>query len=145
MRLRMAAKRQPYVIPPCLDVDVRPAFLYPDAAATWPPDLGTSLPAAVPHNPTTLTKDKCPLRIQSQNGLSERLEAQQKAKQALLQKFKSRPGPDDPEFQKRQAERRAIAEARAAREAEKEAARRAEAERLAAEEAIRKEEERRLA
>jgi len=82
------------------------------------------------------------LRIQSQNGLSERLEASQKAKQALLEKFRTRPGADDPEFQRRQAERRAIAEARAEREAAKEAIRRAEAERLAAEEAVRKEAER---
>lgn len=80
----------------------------------------------------------------SQTGFNERREASQKAKQALLEKFRSRPK-DDPEFLKRQAERRAIAEARAAREAAKEAARRAEAERRAAEEAARKEAERKAA
>jgi len=82
------------------------------------------------------------LSFTSQNGLSDRLEASQKAKQALLEKFRSRPGADDPEFLKRQAERRAIAEARAEREAAKEAIRKAEQERLAAEEAVRKEAER---
>jgi membrane protein involved in colicin uptake len=82
------------------------------------------------------------LSFTSQNGLNDRLEASQKAKQALLAKFRSRPGTDDPEFMKRQAERRAIAEAREAREAAKEAIRQAELERLAAEEAARKEAER---
>lgn len=78
----------------------------------------------------------------SQNGFNERRETSQKAKQALLEKFRSRPGMDNPDVAKRMAERRAIAEARAEREAIKEAARRAEAERLAAEEAARKEAER---
>lgn len=78
----------------------------------------------------------------SQNGFTERRDTSLKAKQALLEKFRSRPGPDDPERAKRDAERRAIVEARAAREAIKEAARLAEAERLAAEEAARKEAER---
>ncbi|MDP2802809.1 MAG: DUF6481 family protein [Phreatobacter sp.] len=82
------------------------------------------------------------MSIHTQNGLSERLETAQKAKQALLEKFRSRPGPDDPDFQKRQAERRVIAEARAKREEAKEAIRRAEAERFAAEELARKEAER---
>lgn len=45
------------------------------------------------------------------------------AKKALLERFKSRPGPDDPVMVQRRAERQAVAEARAAREAEKEAAR----------------------
>ncbi|SEG33404.1 DUF6481 family protein [Bosea lathyri] len=66
------------------------------------------------------------------------------AKQALLERFKARPGPDDPIMQQRRAERQAVAEARAAREAEKAAAR-AEAERLAAIERARLEEEERLA
>lgn len=65
------------------------------------------------------------------------------AKQALLARFKARPGPDDPIMQQRRAERQAIAEARAAREAEKAAAR-AEAERLAAIEAARIAEEKRI-
>jgi chromosome segregation ATPase len=82
------------------------------------------------------------LSFPSQNGLTDRLEASHKAKSDLLEKFRSRPGPDDPSFLKRQAERRAIAEARAEREAAREAIRRIEAERLAAEEAARKEAER---
>ncbi|WP_439496158.1 DUF6481 family protein [Bosea sp. (in: a-proteobacteria)] len=53
------------------------------------------------------------------------------AKKALLERFKARPGPDDPIMQQRRAERQAVAEARAARDAEKAAAR-VEAERLAA-------------
>ncbi|QCK86866.1 hypothetical protein E8L99_14430 [Phreatobacter aquaticus] len=65
----------------------------------------------------------------------------EEAKKALLEKFRSRPGPDHPETLKREAERRAIAEARAAREAEREAKRRAELEVIAAEEAARAEAE----
>jgi hypothetical protein len=82
------------------------------------------------------------LTFPSQNGFTERRDTAQKAKQALLEKFRSRPGPDHPDTIKRMAERRAIAEARAAREAEKEAIRRAEAEKAAAEEALRLEAER---
>lgn len=66
------------------------------------------------------------------------------AKKALLERFKARPGPDDPVMQQRRAEREAIAAARAEREAEK-AAIRAEQERLAAIERARIEEEERLA
>lgn len=66
------------------------------------------------------------------------------AKKALLERFKARPGPDDPVMQQRRAEREAIAAARAEREAEK-AAMRAEQERLAAIERARIEEEERLA
>ena len=66
------------------------------------------------------------------------------AKQALLERFKARPGPDDPIMQQRRAERQAVADARAVRDAEKAAAR-VEAERLAAIEAARLAEEERLA
>lgn len=66
------------------------------------------------------------------------------AKKALLERFKARPGPDDPVMQQRRAEREAIAAARAEREAEK-AAIRAEQERLAAIERARIEEEERQA
>lgn len=66
------------------------------------------------------------------------------AKQALLARFKARPGPDDPIMQQRRAEREAVATARAARDAEKAAAR-AEAERLAEIEAARLAEEERIA
>jgi hypothetical protein len=55
------------------------------------------------------------------------------AKQALLEKFRTRPAADDPAEIARRAERARIAEARAARLAEKEAARKAEADRIAAE------------
>ncbi|CAN7148508.1 DUF6481 family protein [Bosea sp. LjRoot237] len=53
------------------------------------------------------------------------------AKKALLERFKKRPGPDDPVMVQRRAEREAIAVARAERDAKKEAER-LEAERLAA-------------
>jgi hypothetical protein len=66
------------------------------------------------------------------------------AKKALLERFKARPGPDDPIMQLRRAERQAVADARAVREAEKVVAR-AEAERLAGIERARLEEEERLA
>lgn len=51
---------------------------------------------------------------------NDRLSSAQKAKQAALEKFKSKPGPNDPEFQARQAERVRI---EAERQARKEAAR----------------------
>lgn len=79
--------------------------------------------------------------------LTDRLSTQAGAKSALLEKFRKKPGPDDPEVQKRQAERRAVADARDIREAEQRAAREAAAKaahlaevervRLAAEEAER--------
>src|SRR3954454_10242989 len=72
-------------------------------------------------------------------GFADRQKAAQQAKQAILEKFRAQPGPDDPAVKQRQAEREAQAEARAkareAREAAK-AARKAEEERLAAEAAI---------
>jgi hypothetical protein len=71
----------------------------------------------------------------------ERLSASANAKKAMLEKFRSRPGPDDPAVQAREAERKAIAEARAVRAAERQAAREAEARRLAELEAQRKAEE----
>ncbi len=66
------------------------------------------------------------------------------AKKALLERFKARPGQNDPLMQRRRAERQAIAEARLVREAEKAAAR-ADAERLALIEQARLEEEERQA
>jgi hypothetical protein len=75
---------------------------------------------------------------------NDRLSSAQKAKQAALEKFKAKPGPSDPEFQARQAERvrieaerqvrketarlekiRLEAEAETRRKAEEEAAKRA--------------------
>lgn len=75
---------------------------------------------------------------------TDRQSTSQNAKKALLERFKARPGPDDPIMQQRRAEREAVAQARAARDAEKAAAR-AEAERLAAIERARLEEEERQA
>ena len=77
------------------------------------------------------------MRASKYTDFNKRRDAAATAKQALLERFKSRPGPDDPEVAQRVAERTQIAEARAAREAEKKAAREVEARRLAAEEAAR--------
>jgi hypothetical protein len=71
----------------------------------------------------------------------DRREASAAAKKALLEKFKSRPAPDDPAVLARQAELRAIAEAREARLAEKRVAKEAELRRLAEEERLRQLEE----
>ena len=66
--------------------------------------------------------------------LEDRLARAAEARQKALEKFKARPGPDDPEVLKRAAERKAIAEAREVRAKEraaikaKEAAERAERE-----------------
>jgi hypothetical protein len=64
----------------------------------------------------------------------ERRNAANEAKRALLERFKTRPGPDDPAVQARMAQRQAILEAREKREVEKEALRQ---ERLAREAAER--------
>ncbi|MBA3517683.1 MAG: hypothetical protein H0T75_08600 [Rhizobiales bacterium] len=80
----------------------------------------------------------------------DRKNAAANAKKALLEKFRAKPGPDDPAVQERQAQRQAVSEAREARAAERKAAKvaaeaaeksareaavKAEGERLAAEEA----------
>lgn len=69
---------------------------------------------------------------------SDRAQAAADAKKAQLENFKAKFGANDPNFAARQAERVAIAQARAAREAEREAIRAREA----AEKAKREEEER---
>lgn len=46
-------------------------------------------------------------------GFTDRQKAAQQAKQALLNKFRAQPGPDDPEVARRRAEREAIAANRA--------------------------------
>jgi len=79
--------------------------------------------------------------IYREKDFNERRNAAVEAKQALLARFKSRPGPDDPTVIARQEERKKILEARAERDKEKEklrqerlareAAERAEAERIA--------------
>ncbi len=62
----------------------------------------------------------------------ERRNASQAAKQALLEKFKAAPTMNDPEVQRRLAERQAIAAARAERMAERQREKEAERARLAA-------------
>lgn len=72
--------------------------------------------------------------------LSERLSRAADAKKTLLQKFKKAPGPGDAAWEQKAAERKVVAEARAAREAERLAAKKvrdAEQKRLAEIEAAR--------
>jgi hypothetical protein len=68
-----------------------------------------------------------------ESDFADRQKAVAEAKKALLEKFRARPGPDDPEVVKRQAEREAVLAARVAREAEREAARKAKEAELAEE------------
>ena len=67
-------------------------------------------------------------------GFTDRLSAAADAQKAKLEKFRSRPAPDDPAVLERKAARQAIVAAREVREAEREAARQ---KRLAEEEAAR--------
>lgn len=60
------------------------------------------------------------MAIYREKDVFERRSAANDAKKALLERFKSRPGPDDPEVQARMAQRQAILEAREKREIEKE-------------------------
>ena len=79
-------------------------------------------------------------------GFNERMSAAAEAKKAMLEKFRAKPGADDPAFLEKQAARQAIREAREARAAERKAAKlAAEAEAKAAREAAAKAEEERLA
>jgi hypothetical protein len=55
----------------------------------------------------------------------ERRNSAAEARKSMLERFRAAPGPEDPEFVKRQAERQAIQEARLARAAEREVARKA--------------------
>lgn len=64
---------------------------------------------------------------------NERRDHAAAARKAMLERFKARPPADDPALVAKQAERRAIAEARDQRRAEREALRKAEEERIAAE------------
>ena len=72
--------------------------------------------------------------------VDDRLSAQAKAKQAMLDKFKAKPAADDPAVLARQAERREIVAAREARASQRQAEKEAEAARLAAEQAVRESE-----
>ena len=62
-----------------------------------------------------------------QPDFADRQKAAQQAKKDLLSKFRSQPGPDDPEVAKRRAEREAIAANRERLRQEKEAAKAEEA------------------
>jgi Family of unknown function (DUF6481) len=77
----------------------------------------------------------------ARTNFDDRLSAAAAAKQALLDRFRARPGPDDPTEIARQAALKAISDARDARAAERKAAKEAEAARLAAEEATRRKQE----
>ncbi len=59
------------------------------------------------------------LAIYREKDVFERRNAANEAKKALLERFKAKPAADDPAVLARQAERKAILEARAIREAEK--------------------------
>lgn len=69
------------------------------------------------------------------DNFNDRLTSAAKAKTALLEKFRAKPGPDDPAFLERQATQTAVNAAREARIQERKAARVAEEVRLAAEKA----------
>lgn len=77
------------------------------------------------------------MAIYKEKGFAERRQNADEARKALLEKFKSKPAADDPEVLAKQAERKAIAEARAAREAERLRAKREKAEQEARERAER--------
>ena len=72
---------------------------------------------------------------------SDRIKASTTARAALIDKMKSRPGPEDPQVLARAAERRAIHEARIARQAEKDRLREEQLAREAEEKRRREEEE----
>ena len=57
--------------------------------------------------------------IYRDKSFADRRTAASEAKKALLEKFKAKPAPDDPEMLAKQAERKAILEARERRDAEK--------------------------
>ena len=58
---------------------------------------------------------------------NDRLSAAQEARHAALERFRSRPGPDDPEVAKRREERMAISAAREVRDRDRKAVKEAEA------------------
>ncbi|MGP2491001.1 DUF6481 family protein [Mesorhizobium sp. PUT5] len=77
------------------------------------------------------------MAIYREKDIFERRNAANEAKKALLERFKARPAADDPQVLARQAERKAILEARAVREAEKQRLRQEKLAREAAERAVR--------
>lgn len=62
-----------------------------------------------------------------EKNFNDRLSAAAAARQAALERFRTRPAPDDPEVARRREERLAIAQAREIRAAERRAAKEAEA------------------
>lgn len=78
------------------------------------------------------------MRSFKEQSFNERLELQAKARQALLEKYKSRPSENDPEMIKLREQQKVIAEARAVRDAEKAERRRKEADERAVREAAEK-------
>ncbi len=74
-----------------------------------------------------------PMPSNTGNTFKDRRDASLAARQAMLERFKSRPPADDPSVQAKQAELVALAEARDTRLAERKAAREAEAARIEAE------------
>jgi hypothetical protein len=80
----------------------------------------------------------------ARTNFDDRLTAAAAARQALLDRFKALPRPDDPREIARQAELKAISDAREVRAAERRAIKEAELARKAEEEAARKAEEQRL-
>ena len=77
------------------------------------------------------------MAIFKEKGFAERRQTAAEAKKALLERFKAKPAADDPAMLARQAERKAIAEAREKRAAEREKLRREKAEAEARERAER--------
>jgi hypothetical protein len=69
----------------------------------------------------------------ARTNFDDRLSAAAAAKQALLERFRARPGVGDPAWEEQQAALKAIADARDVRNAERKAAKEAEAARVAAE------------
>jgi hypothetical protein len=88
--------------------------------------------------PSTKTSAPSP---KHNNTVADRLAAAAAAKQAMLERFKSRPSADDPAYIEQQAQLKAISDAREARAVERRAERQAEAERQAAAAAAKKAEQ----
>lgn len=96
------------------------------------PDMARCAP--IRYVPRDHSQEKQNLPAFKHANFNDRASAAAKAKQVLIEKFRARPGPDDPAVLAKQAERQAIAEARERREQERKVAREAEAGRKAAEE-----------
>jgi hypothetical protein len=102
--------------------------------------------------PLTRPPRSTPSRADKNANFGDRMNAAAAARKATLERFHTRPGPDDPAVLEQQAARKAVSDAREVRVAERTAAREAEAQRQAAEQAAkaaeqaaREAEERRLA